>query len=151
MTLLEINEQFKAITDSIEGLNQYSFGWPSDRTRSKTLESDGEDVIDLFPRVHFAVPTFIYDPVLKNITYQTEIYFDDLLGYDDDGNSDTATQVQKWSNLSVLAQRWVNELQKKKQSGVASGNINIVLDSFASTQRLISVIATFTYQTKSTC
>ncbi len=151
MTLLEINEQFKTVTDAIAGLNGYSFGWPSDRTRSQTYDQPGEDQTDLYPRVLFAVPTMDHDPVQRNDLYQCQVFFDDLLGYDDTGETDSSTQAEKWSTLIGYAEQWVKEMKGYVSTGYVSGNVNFVLDSFGGTQRLISVIATFTFATKSTC
>ena len=96
MTLTEINNQFKSVTDAITGLNGYSFGWPSDRIRSQTYDQPGEDQTDLYPRVLFAVPTMEQDVTLRNDVYQCQVFFDDLLGYDDTGETDLSTQAEKW-------------------------------------------------------
>jgi hypothetical protein len=151
MTLLQINEQFKAVTDAIDGLNGYSFGWPSDRARSQTYDQPGEDQTDLYPRVLFAVPTLEHDPTGRNDTYQCQVFFDDLLGYDDDGEANTDTQVEKWSTLITYAERWVKEMQSYISTGKVLGTVNFTLDSFALQRRVITVIASFTFVTKSTC
>ena len=151
MTLTEINTQFEAVTDAITGLNGYSFGWPSDRTRSQTYDEPGEDQTDLYPRVLFAVPTVNQDVIGRNDIYKCEVFFDDLLGYDDTGETDTATQVEKWDLLMQLATRWVKQMQGYVTSGVVQGQVSYTLDSFGGTQRLISVIASFDFVTKSIC
>ena len=131
MTLLQINEQFKTVTDAIEGLNGYSFGWPSDRARSQTYDEPGEDQTDLYPRVLFAVPTLDHDMTGRNDTYQCQVFFDDLLGYDDDGEANTNTQVVKWSTLITYAERWVKDMQSYITTGKVQGTVNFTLDSFA--------------------
>jgi len=151
MTLLQINEQFKTVTDAVEGLNGYSFGWPSDRARSQTYDEPGEDQTDLYPRVLFAVPTLDHDMTGRNDTYQCQVFFDDLLGYDDDGEANTNTQVVKWSTLITYAERWVKEMQSYITTGKVQGTVNFTLDSFALQRRVITVIATFTFVTKATC
>jgi hypothetical protein len=151
MTLIQINEQFKAVTDAITGLNGYSFGWPSDRIRSQTYDQPGEDQTNLYPRVLFAVPTMEQDVVQRNDVYQCQVFFDDLLGYDDTGETDLSTQVEKWDNLIQLTTRWGIEMQRNITSGKIQGQVNFTLDSFGGSQRLISVIASFTFVTKSTC
>ena len=153
MTLTEINTQFKAVTDAITGLNGYSFGWPSDRVRSQTYDQPGEDQTDLYPRVLFAVPTIEQDVVQRNDVYQCQVFFDDLLGYDDTGETDLSTQVEKWDNLLQLASRWTAEMQglDYRATGRIEGRVNMNMDSFGGTQRLISVIASFTFVTKSVC
>jgi len=151
MTLLQINEQFKTVTDAIEGLNGYSFGWPSDRARSQTYDEPGEDQTDIYPRVLFAVPTLDHDMTGRNDTYQCQVFFDDLLGYDDDGEANTNTQVVKWSTLITYAERWVKDMQSYITTGKVQGTVNFTLDSFALQRRVITVIATFTFVTKATC
>ncbi len=151
MTLIQINEQFKAVTDAITGLNGYSFGWPSDRIRSQTYDQPGEDQTDLYPRVLFAVPTMEQDVVQRNDVYQCQVFFDDLLGYDDTGETDLSTQEEKWSNLVILATEWVFAMQQYRTTGHIQGNVALSLDSFGGSQRLISVIASFTFVTKSVC
>lgn len=151
MTLTEINAQFQAVTEAVTGLNGYSFGWPSDRIRSQTYDEPGEDQTDLYPRVLWAVPTLQQDVVQRNDLYQCEVFFDDLLGYDDTGETDSQTQVQKWDNLMQLATRWTKEMQNYRTTGHIQGQVTFSLDSFGGSQRLISVIATFTFVTKSIC
>ena len=151
MTLLEICTQFKTVTDAIAGLNGFSFGWPSDRTRSQIYTAPGEDQTDLYPRVFFAVPTITHNPTSRNDGYQVEVYFDDLLGYDDTGETDTDTQVEKWSTLITYAEQWIYAMQAYKTTGVITGEVNMVLDSFVSSQRLITVQCTFTFSTKASC
>jgi hypothetical protein len=151
MTLLQINEQFKTVTDAVEGLNGYSFGWPSDRTRSQIYDEPGEDQTDLYPRVLFAVPTLDHDMTGRNDTYQCQVFFDDLLGYDDDGEANTDTQVIKWSTLLTYAERWVKEMQGYITTGKVQGTVNFTLDIFALQRRVITVIASFTFVTKATC
>lgn len=151
MTLLQINEQFKTVTNAVEGLNGYSFGWPSDRTRSQTYDQPGEDQTDLYPRVLFAVPTLDHDMTRRNDTYQCQVFFDDLLGYDDDGEANTDTQVVKWSTLITYAERWVKDMQDYITTGKVQGTVNFTLDSFALQRRVITVVASFTFVTKATC
>ena len=153
MTLTEINSQFKAVTDAITGLNGYSFGWPSDRIRSQTYDQPGEDQTNLYPRVLFAVPTMEQDVVQRNDVYQCQVFFDDLLGYDDTGETDLSTQAEKWDTLLQLATRWTKEMQglPYRTTGHIQGTATLTLDSFGGSQRLISVIASFTFVTKSVC
>jgi len=151
MTLLQINEQFKTVTNAIAGLNGYSFGWPSDRTRSQTYDAPGEDQTDLYPRVLFAVPTIDHDWTLRNDSYNCQLFFDDLLGYDDQGEPDILTQVEKWEALRALAEKWVLEMQTYKTTGKVQGTVNFTLDSFALQRRVITVVASFTFVTKATC
>ena len=80
MTLLEIADLFKSTTDATQGLNGFSFGWASDRTRSQDYDSVGENSTNLFPRVFFAVPTLTNNPITRRDVYQITLFFDDLLG-----------------------------------------------------------------------
>lgn len=151
MTLLQINEQFKTVTAAIAGLNGYSFGWPSDRARSQTYDAPGEDQTSLYPRVLFAVPTVDHDWVLRNDQYNCQVFFDDLLGYDDQGEPDALTQVEKWEALRALAEKWVLEMQTYKTTGKITSGVKFTFDSFALQRRVITVIAEFTFSTKATC
>jgi len=151
MTLTEINTQFQAVTDAIAGLNGYSFGWASDRVRSQTYDEPGEDQADLFPRVFWVVPTMNQDVINRNDIYKCEVVFDDLLGYDDTGETNLSTQVEKWDLLMQLATRWVKQMQGYVITGVVQGQVSYTLDSFGGSQRLISVIASFDFVTKSIC
>lgn len=151
MTLLEINDQFQTVTDAVTGLNGYSFGWPSDRMRSQTYAEPGEDQTSLFPRVLFAVPEMTQDVVGQNDAYQCRVFFDDLLGYDDAGQVDERTQAEKWDNLHQLASRWVKAMQDYRTTGHIEGDVSYTLDSFEGIQRLVSVVISFTFVTKSVC
>lgn len=151
MTLTEINTQFKAVTYAIAGLNGYSFGFYSDRVRSQTYTEPGEDQTDLFPRVLWAVPTLNQDVVNRNDIYRCEVFFDDLLGYDDTGETNTDTQVEKWDLLMQLATRWTKQMQEYRTTGHIQGQVSFEMESFGGMQRLISVVATFTFVTKSIC
>ena len=152
MTLTEINNQFKAVTDAITGLNGYSFGWPSDRIRSQTYDQPGEDQTDLYPRVLFSKGwTMKQDKKNKNDIYQCQLFFDDLLGYDDTGETDDSTEAEKSNILLQMATQWTTEMQNYRTSGHIEGDVDYYGDSFGGSQRLISVIASFTFVTKSVC
>jgi hypothetical protein len=79
------------------------------------------------------------------------LFFDDLLGYDDQGEPDILTQVEKWEALRALAEKWVLEMQTYKTTGKVQGTVNFTLDSFALQRRVITVVASFTFVTKATC
>jgi hypothetical protein len=89
--------------------------------------------------------------IVRNDSYQCQVFFDDLLGYDDDGEANTDTQAVKWSTLIVYAERWVKEMQKNITTGKVQGAVNFTLDSFALQRRVITVVASFTFVTKATC
>jgi len=155
MTLLEVADVFKTITSQTAGLNKFSFGWPSDRVRSKEYGQDETDTVDLYPRVFWVVPEIVQDLSGKNDTYQVVLFFDDLLGYDDQAVQNSDTQIQKWSALMGSATAYVRNLGKYRVNGIppgdVSGEVRYSLDSFAGMQRLISIQATFDYTTKSVC
>jgi hypothetical protein len=87
----------------------------------------------------------------RNDTYQCQVFFDDLLGYDDDGEANTDTQVVKWSTLITYAERWAKDMQSYITTGKVQGTVNFTLDSFALQRRVITVVASFTFVTKATC
>ena len=151
MTLLEIADLFKSTTDATQGLNGFSFGWPSDRTRSQDYDSVGENSTNLFPRVFFAVPTLTNNPITRRDVYQITLFFDDLLGYNEDGTVNEDTQIEKWSALTVLAEKFILQINTNKQAGNIAEGVQMTLDSFSSIQRLISVQATFNLNVISSC
>ena len=151
MTLLEIADLFKSTTDATQGLNGFSFGWASDRTRSQDYDSVGENSTNLFPRVFFAVPTLTNNPITRRDVYQITLFFDDLLGYNEDGTVNEDTQIEKWSALTVLAQKFMLQINTNKQAGNIAEGVQMTLDSFSSIQRLISVQATFNLNVISSC
>ena len=151
MTLLEIADLFKSTTDATQGLNGFSFGWPSDRTRSQDYDSVGENSTNLFPRVFFAVPTLTNNPITRRDVYQITLFFDDLLGYNENGTVNEDTQIEKWSALTVLAEKFMLQINTNKQVGNIAEGVQMTLDSFSSIQRLISVQATFNLNVISSC
>jgi len=151
MTLLEIADLFKNTTDATQGLNGFSFGWASDRTRSQDYDSVGENSTNLFPRVFFAVPTLTNNPITRRDVYQITLFFDDLLGYNEDGTVNEDTQIEKWSALTVLAEKFMLQINTNKQVGNIAEGVQMTLDSFSSLQRLISVQATFNLNVISSC
>jgi hypothetical protein len=151
MTLLEIADLFKSTTDATQGLNGFSFGWASDRTRSQDYDSVGENSTNLFPRVFFAVPTLTNNPITRRDVYQITLFFDDLLGYNEDGTVNEDTQIEKWSALTVLAEKFMLQINTNKQAGNIAEGVQMTLDSFSSIQRLISVQATFNLNVISSC
>ena len=151
MTLLQINEQFKTVTDAVAGLNGYSFGMPSDRTRSQTYDEPGEDQTSLYPRVFWVVPDFTHFIATRKDQYECVVFFDDLLGYDDDGEANLMTQAEKWSMIAEYAERWFKEMQTNKTTGKIIGDVRIELNTFGLKQRLIYARASFTFGTNATC
>ena len=151
MSLVQLANIFEAATDAVAGLNGFSFGWASDRVRSKIYTEEGENNTNIFPRVFFAVPTLTNNPVTRRDTYQVTLFFDDLLGYDENGDVDTTLQITKWSNLIAFAERFILELGRTKTTNSIPDQVNLVLDSFTSIQRLVTVQATFNISIKSEC
>jgi hypothetical protein len=135
----------------VPGLNGFSFGWASDRVRTQIYTEEGENSTNIFPRVFFAVPTLTNNPVTRRDTYQVTLFFDDLLGYDENGDVDATLQITKWSNLIAYAERFILELGTTKTTNSIPDQVNLVLDSFTSIQRLVTVQATFNISIKSEC
>ena len=151
MSLVQLANIFEAATDAVPGLNGFSFGWSSDRVRSQIYTEEGENSTNIFPRVFFAVPTLTNNPVTRRDTYQVTLFFDDLLGYDENGDVDTTLQITKWSNLIAYAERFILQLGTTKTTNSIPDQVNLVLDSFTSIQRLVTVQATFNISIKSEC
>lgn len=155
MTLIQLNNLFEAVAAGTLGIHSYWFGWPSDRVRSRATNDD-EAQGAMYPRLLFAVPEMSQNTIQNTDTYSVQLFFDDLLGYDNDGNPDHQTQLQKWRNLMNIATAWLKTLQSSlpllRPDGVQIvGEPRFVLDSFSGQQRLITVIVTMNIATKTTC
>lgn len=155
MTLIQLNNLFEAVAAGTLGIHSYWFGWPSDRVRSRATNDD-EVQGAMYPRLLFAVPEMSQNTIQNTDTYSVQLFFDDLLGYDNDGNPDHQTQLQKWRNLMNIATAWLKTLQGSlpllRPDGVQIiGEPRFVLDSFSGQQRLITVIVTMNIATKTTC
>jgi hypothetical protein len=158
MTLIQLSNLFDAVTATTPGLASYWFGWPSDRLRPRATDAQRDlgAGMTMYPRVLFAVPTVQQNPDNHKDTYEVQLFFDDLLGYNEDGTADEATQLEKWRDLMNMATAWVKTLRSSlpalRPDGVAViGNVSMTLDSFAAQQRLISVVVTFQMATNTSC
>jgi hypothetical protein len=79
------------------------------------------------------------------------LFFDDLLGYDENGDVDTTLQITKWSTLITLAEKFILELGTTKTTNSFPTEVTLTPDSFTSIQRLITIQATFVITIKSEC
>jgi hypothetical protein len=155
MNIREISDVFKDTANQITALKSYNFGWASDRTRSSNTEDYQE--LNEFPRVFFSVPTIIgSDQTRKQDTYQVTLFFDDLLGYDNDGDADLTLQIDKWAALQEYANYFVQRLNKVKQSILPNYLFipeapSITFDSFTGLQRMITVQLSFTLVVPTNC
>ena len=151
MTLVDLANIFEAATNATTGLNGFSFGWASDRVRSQIYTEEGENNTNIFPRVFFAVPTLVNNPITRRDNYTVTLFFDDLLGYDENGDVDTTLQITKWSTLITLAEKFILELGTTKTTNSLPAEVTLTPDSFTSIQRLITIQATFNITIKSEC
>lgn len=156
MTLIQLSNLFDAVAASTLGVSSYWFGWPSDRVRPRATNDTEEQAGALFPRLLFAVPTMEQDPRTKKDVYNVQLFFDDLLGYDNDGAADDQTQVQKWRNLMNTATAWIKTLESAlptllPDGAMIVGNPRFTLDSFAGQMRLISVVVDMQIATNTSC
>jgi hypothetical protein len=155
MNIREISDVFKDTANQITAIKSYNFGWPSDRTRSTNTEDYQE--LNEFPRVFFSVPTIIgSDQTRKQDTYQVTIFFDDLLGYNNEGHADLTLQLDKWAALQEYANYFVQRLNKVKQSILPNYLFipeapSITCDSFTGLQRMITVQLSFTLVVPTNC
>ena len=155
MNIREISDIFKDTADNITAIKSYNFGWASDRVRQGNTEDFQE--LNEFPRVFFAVPTITgSDQTRKQDTYQVTIFFDDLLGYDNDGDEDQTLQIDKWANLQQYANYFVQRLNKIKQSILPNYLFipeapSITFDSFTGLQRMITVQLSFNLVVPTNC
>lgn len=157
MTIIQISNLFDAVSATTLGLSSYWFGWPSDRLRPRATN----EAIDLgsgalYPRLLFAVPEMTQNWQTNKDVYDITLYFDDLLGYTENGDVDESTQIQKWRNLMNTATAWLKTMRSAmpalRPDGVMiEGEPRFTLDSFAGSQRLISVIVSFRLATNTSC
>jgi hypothetical protein len=155
MNIREISDIFKDTAADITALKSYNFGWASDRVRQGNTEDFQE--LNEFPRVFFAVPTITgSDQTRKQDTYQVTLFFDDLLGYDNEGDEDPTLQIDKWANLQQYANYFVQRLNKIKQSILPNYLFipeapSITFDSFTGLQRMITVQLSFNLVVPTNC
>jgi hypothetical protein len=155
MNIREISDIFKDTADNITAIKSYNFGWASDRVRQGNTEDFQE--LNEFPRVFFAVPTITgSDQTRKQDTYQVTLFFDDLLGYDNEGDADLTLQIDKWANLQQYANYFVQRLNKIKQSILPNYLFipeapSITFDSFTGLQRMITVQLSFNLVVPTNC
>jgi hypothetical protein len=155
MNIREISDVFKDTANQITAIKSYNFGWASDRTRSTNTEDYQE--LNEFPRVFFSVPTITgSDQTRKQDTYQVTIFFDDLLGYNNEGDADLTLQIDKWAALQEYANYFVQRLNKVKQTILPNYLFipeapSITFDSFTGLQRMITVQLSFTLVVPTNC
>jgi hypothetical protein len=155
MNIREISDVFKDTASGITALKSYNFGWASDRVRQGNTEDFQE--LNEFPRVFFSVPTITgSDQTRKQDTYQVTLFFDDLLGYDNEGDEDPTLQIDKWANLQQYANYFVQRLNKIKQSILPNYLFipeapSITFDSFTGLQRMITVQLSFNLVVPTNC
>lgn len=155
MNIREISDIFKDTADNITAIKSYNFGWASDRVRQGNTEDFQE--LNEFPRVFFSVPTITAsDQTRKQDTYQVTLFFDDLLGYDNEGDEDPTLQIDKWANLQQYANYFVQRLNKIKQSILPNYLFipeapSITFDSFTGLQRMITVQLSFNLVVPTNC
>lgn len=155
MNIREISDIFKDTADNITAIKSYNFGWASDRVRQGNTEDFQE--LNEFPRVFFSVPTITAsDQTRKQDTYQVTLFFDDLLGYDNEGDEDPTLQIDKWANLQQYANYFVQRLNKIKQSILPNYLFipeapSITFDSFTGIQRMITVQLSFNLVVPTNC
>lgn len=156
MTLLQLSNTFDSLAATVPGLMSYWFGWPSDRVRMRATNDTDELTGANFPRLLFAVPTMEQDLRTKKDVYNVQLFFDDLLGYDNDGEADDQTQVEKWRNLMNTATAFLKTMEAalpllRPDGLMVVGNPRFTLDSFAGQARLITVVVDMQLATNSSC
>jgi hypothetical protein len=155
MNIREISDVFKDTAGDIEALKSYNFGWASDRTRSTNTEDFQE--LNEFPRVFFSVPTITAsDQTRKQDTYQVTLFFDDLLGYDNEGDADLTLQIDKWAALQNYATAFIQRLNLIKQTILPNYLFipeppQFTFDSFVGIQRLVTVQVNFNLVVPTNC
>lgn len=155
MNIREISDVFKDTASNITAIKSYNFGWASDRVRHGNTE-DYQDLNE-FPRIFFSVPTIIgSDQTRKQDTYQVTLFFDDLLGYDNEGDADLTLQIDKWASLQQYANYFIQRLNLIKQTILPNYLFipeapSITFDSFTGIQRMVTVQLTFNLVVPTNC
>ena len=155
MNIREISDVFKDTAADITALKSYNFGWASDRVRQGNTEDFQE--LNAFPRVFFSVPTITAsDQTRKQDTYQVTLFFDDLLGYDNDGDADLTLQIDKWAALQNYATAFIQRLNLIKQTILPNYLFipeppQFTFDSFVGIQRLVTVQVNFNLVVPTNC
>ena len=155
MNIREISDVFKDTAADITALKSYNFGWASDRVRQGNTEDFQE--LNAFPRVFFSVPTITAsDQTRKQDTYQVTLFFDDLLGYDNDGDADLTLQIDKWAALQQYATAFIQRLNLIKQTILPNYLFipeppQFTFDSFVGIQRLVTVQVNFNLVVPTNC
>lgn len=155
MNIREISDVFKDTASGITALKSYNFGWASDRVRQGNTEDYQE--LNEFPRVFFSVPTITAsDQTRKQDTYQVTLFFDDLLGYDNEGDADLTLQIDKWALLQNYATAFIQRLNLIKQSILPNYLFipeppQFTFDSFVGIQRLVTVQVNFNLVVPTNC
>jgi len=155
MNIREISDVFKDTASGITALKSYNFGWASDRVRQGNTEDYQE--LNEFPRVFFSVPTITAsDQTRKQDTYQVTLFFDDLLGYDNEGDADLTLQIDKWALLQNYATAFIQRLNLIKQSILPNYLFipeapSFTFDSFVGIQRLVTVQVNFNLVVPTNC
>ena len=155
MNIREISDVFKDTVADITAIKSYNFGWASDRVRQGNTEDFQE--LNEFPRVFFSVPTITAsNQTRKQDTYQVTLFFDDLLGYDNEGDADLTLQIDKWSLLQNYATAFIQRLNLIKQSILPNYLFipeppSFTFDSFVGIQRLVTVQVNFNLVVPTNC
>ena len=155
MNIREISDVFKDTAADITALKSYNFGWASDRVRQGNTEDFQE--LNAFPRVFFSVPTITgSDQTRKQDTYQVTLFFDDLLGYDNEGDADLTLQIDKWAALQQYATAFIQRLNLIKQTILPNYLFipeppQFTFDSFVGIQRLVTVQVNFNLVVPTNC
>lgn len=155
MNIREISDVFRDTASGMTAIKSYNFGWASDRVRHGNTE-DYQD-LNAFPRLFFSVPTITSsDQTRKQDTYQVTLFFDDLLGYDNEGDSDLTLQIDKWAALQEYATAFIQRLNLIKQSILPNYLFipdapSFTFDSFVGIQRLVTVQVNFNLVVPTNC
>jgi hypothetical protein len=103
------------------------------------------------------VPTITAsDQIRKQDTYQVTLFFDDLLGYDNEGDADLTLQIDKWAALQQYATAFIQRLNLIKQSILPNYLFipeppQFTFDSFVGIQRLVTVQVNFNLVVPTNC
>lgn len=144
--LVQLSNLFNKIVFLHPVLQSYNFGWRNDARvdNNYTLE---QSLGKLYPRVTFTPPTIVHN-VLKGFdNVSVQLFFDDLLYYDNQSNQKTKTKLETMADLMQSAKEFLQEVRVKGRLlnlAVVGETVNITLDESTLIDRNIQVILEFT-------
>lgn len=147
MTLTQLSNLWNLIVQAHPELKSYHFGWRSDVNVNTANNYDPtNDLGSQYPRVHFTPPIGNFNTQDANNSIKAMLFFDDLQGYDNEGNLTKNTKAEQWSKLFVHAFQFFRTARQSTRKlanqslAVEIQNVTYTYDSDTHNRRLISIV-----------